>query len=667
MLNDTDYADTYYVYNEYNQLAVVVPPLAVNKAITETSLNDLCYQYRYDGRSRLVEKKLPGKGWEYMVYDKQDRLVATQDAELRKKSQWLYTKYDQFSRVIMTGICQAMGNSQVMGISRLEEQNYADTKGSNNESRSSSIVVNYSGMEVYYSVAQGYPQYDKVYNFLSLTYYDSYPPGAPVVPSQILGDTILQENSQSFGISTKGLSTASYVKNTEASDHGWTKNYSYYDTKGRPVGTHSINHLGGYTKTESKLDFAGVAQTVITKHKMLATDTEKVITETFTYDHQNRMLVHKHQVDGNPEEILAQNKYNELSQLENKKVGGISIGSPLQSIDYKYNIRGWMTQINDPAALNGKLFGYELKYQNPTLSQYTRFNGNISEVDWKTAGIDGALKRYTYAYDPLNRLKAGYYQEPNATVPNNNFFNEEIAYDLNGNITNLQRNTKGSDNTPHYIDNIDYTYSGNQLISVKDNTQNSSGYPYIVTPFTITYDDNGNMIRHRDKGLESIEYNFLNLPSKIIGATGKFQKFYNYQYKSDGSKISKTYIRGMETWTTDYLDGFQYGFYTGPTPSLPGSGLQFVPTSEGYFNFENNKYIYNYTDHLGNVRVSYMKGISGAELIEENNYYPFGLRHEDGNNIPGNSAYNYKYNGKELQETGMYDYGARMYMPDIGR
>ncbi|MCJ7936195.1 MAG: DUF4329 domain-containing protein [Chryseobacterium sp.] len=27
----------------------------------------------------------------------------------------------------------------------------------------------------------------------------------------------------------------------------------------------------------------------------------------------------------------------------------------------------------------------------------------------------------------------------------------------------------------------------------------------------------------------------------------------------------------------------------------------------------------------------------------------------------------YKYNGKELQETGVYDYGARMYMPDIGR
>ncbi|WP_313090210.1 RHS repeat-associated core domain-containing protein [Chryseobacterium flavum] len=29
--------------------------------------------------------------------------------------------------------------------------------------------------------------------------------------------------------------------------------------------------------------------------------------------------------------------------------------------------------------------------------------------------------------------------------------------------------------------------------------------------------------------------------------------------------------------------------------------------------------------------------------------------------------YNYKYNGKELQETGMYDYGARFYMPDVAR
>ncbi len=49
---------------------------------------------------------------------------------------------------------------------------------------------------------------------------------------------------------------------------------------------------------------------------------------------------------------------------------------------------------------------------------------------------------------------------------------------------------------------------------------------------------------------------------------------------------------------------------------------------------------------------------------EKSNYYPFGSY----NILAGNPAYKYGYNGKELQtESGMYDYGARMYMADIGR
>ncbi|WP_367118545.1 RHS repeat-associated core domain-containing protein [Chryseobacterium sp.] len=51
--------------------------------------------------------------------------------------------------------------------------------------------------------------------------------------------------------------------------------------------------------------------------------------------------------------------------------------------------------------------------------------------------------------------------------------------------------------------------------------------------------------------------------------------------------------------------------------------------------------------------------------MEVNTYYPFGLLHNY--TATTQNAYQYKYNGKELQETGMYDYGARFYMPDIGR
>jgi len=85
--------------------------------------------------------------------------------------------------------------------------------------------------------------------------------------------------------------------------------------------------------------------------------------------------------------------------------------------------------------------------------------------------------------------------------------------------------------------------------------------------------------------------------------------------------------------------------------------------------FKNSSYIYSYTDHLGNVCLSYFKNAFGsAEVLEENNFYPFGLKHEGYNAQAGNPSYNYQYNGKELQrETGWSDYGARMYMADIGR
>jgi RHS repeat-associated protein len=68
------------------------------------------------------------------------------------------------------------------------------------------------------------------------------------------------------------------------------------------------------------------------------------------------------------------------------------------------------------------------------------------------------------------------------------------------------------------------------------------------------------------------------------------------------------------------------------------------------------------------VRLSYTKNGSGTEIIEESNYYPFGLKHQGYNQTQGNPSYKYQYNGKEIQEeTGWSDFGARMYMSDIGR
>jgi RHS repeat-associated protein len=733
VLNATQNTDTYYVYNEYDQLAFVIPPLASAPTVETATVENLYYQYRYDGRNRLVEKKLPGKGWEYMVYDKQDRLIATRDTNLKDLNQWMYTKYDQFSRVIMTGICIGYGNT------RIEEQNYADTRGSNNEMRYPNKQMDYSGMDVYYSVNQGYPQYDKVYNFLSINYYDTYPVGAPATPSQILGENVLPENTQNSSISTKGLPTASYVKNTEASDYGWTKNYTYYDTKGRAIGSHSINYLGGYTKTESKLDFSGVPQETYTTHLRRPNEEAISIKERFVYDTQNRLLKHYHQVDNWKEQLLADNSYNELSQLSNKKVGSVNGGAPLQSIDYAYNIRGWMTDINKDQMtvpnLGGKLFSYKIKYNqkngitNPDPVLFAgkdvqpKYNGNIAEVDWRAVESLGANpplepKRYGYAYDSLNRLTAGYYQNPNNTGSKEN--TESLDYDLNGNITNLYRTSvmENGNTTATVIDKLSYTYVGNQAVKIKDNSNNKTGYEG-TAGYPIDYDVNGNMKSMIDKQITGISYNYLNLPSVLNIGFDPITTQIKTNYRADGVKLRKETLKtstgvASTTWTkeiTDYLDGFQYlstkssgggasemfslapmetkqalemqAFRIGPPIDIDpipidpiivnphNPELQFFPTAEGFYDYQRKMYIYQYEDHLGNVRVSYTRSntTGGVEITDANDYYPFGMNHlKTGNAYFGAGKYqNYKYNGKELQETGMYDYGARMYMSDLGR
>ena len=123
--------------------------------------------------------------------------------------------------------------------------------------------------------------------------------------------------------------------------------------------------------------------------------------------------------------------------------------------------------------------------------------------------------------------------------------------------------------------------------------------------------------------------------------------------------------------TTDYLAGFQY----------KNLFLQFFPHAEGYVNATkigtgyNFKHVFNYTDHLGNIRLSYSdtnnnNAITTNEILEENHYYPFGLKHSGYNTNNSQPSYKYKFNGFELQdELGLnwYDYKARNYDPALGR
>ncbi|SEG38423.1 RHS repeat-associated core domain-containing protein [Halpernia humi] len=650
--------DTYYVYNEFNQLAFVIPPMAV--ANPNAYLDSLCYQYHYDGKNRLVEKKLPGKGWERMVYDKQDRLVMTQDSNMGVGAQWLVTKYDQFGRVVYTGITTYMPITRSYIQSIFDNQTDA-TLSKNNETLSpTGFVMN--GLTVNYTNVNYPTNLSKV---LSVNYYDTYPAGTPTFDN-ILAQTspqLLTATYTTDGRSTKSLPLASFVKDIE--DDDWTKNYSFYDTKGRAFATYSINHLGGYTKTESLLDFAGIAQKTYTFQKRLSSSAEVQIRERFVYNAFNNVLEkHYHQVNTQPEELLTDNHYNELGQLAYKNVGNV-LGSPLQKEDYSYNIRGWMTGINDPSNLGSDLFAYRINYQNPLpisstnpIKPTAKYNGNISQIDWITSS-EGTLKRYNYDYDKLNRLLSGKYLEPNTVVPEKNYFNESLTYDKNGNIMSLDRFSlpaQGS-TTAQHIDQLSYTYAGNQATSIIDGTGNYLGYSggsYYGA--NLKYDANGNLTSSINSQVSGIAYNFLNLPNIV----SRYGPPMYYTYRADGTKVKKIYY----STTTDYLDGFQY-----VTNGTAAAVLQFIPTAEGYYDFTKNAYIYNYVDHLGNVRLSYTKNSSTGvpDILDRSDYYPFGLKQASSSTTTANAAYNYKYQGQELQETGFYSFKWRNYMPDVGR
>lgn len=654
-----------------------------------------------------------------MVYDKQDRLIFTQDASLASSANqfgakgWLFTKYDQFSRVVYTGFVAS--NDDRATVQAIVTN--STTIISNNESRSSSSG-NYSGLDLYYTNS-AFPSV--ITKLLSVNYYDTYPDETPF-PDQnkILNQPILEETYDTLGRSTKSLPLASFVKNIN--DDSWTKNYSFYDGKGRSIGSTSINHLGGSTVVGSKLDFAGIVKQTQTLHNRIASEIPVNIIEDFTYDHQNRLLKHYHEVVGKtPKELLADNTYDDLGRLVSKKVGAVSdatfaeVSLALQTIKYDYNIRGWMTGINlNPTGGldTGKLFSYKIKYNDPVNTAIKKYNGNIAEIDWIYQDEDA--KRYEYTYDDLNRLRKGNYKSPGqTTTTDSKFYNEELTYDVNGNIKTLIRNAKPQVSTQAavQVDDLTYVYENtnksNRLSTVYDNAQNSNGYPAVTVPQPMTYDFNGNMLTMPDKGItDPIVYNYLNLPQTIIQGGNPI----NYTYRADGVKLHKKLTVGGQDIDTDYLDGFVYTTpysedldgalldnpdvaHAGQRESFelaektvvgPGGPINlteaspnFFPTAEGFYDYENFKYIYQYKDHLGNVRLSFDRSPDdgSAEVVSSNDYYPFGLNfiniqartsHPPVYN-PSVSFENYKYNGKELQETGMYAMDFRHYMPDIGR
>ena len=249
--------------------------MSASDGVNPTELAELCYQYKYDYRNRLVEKKIPGKGWEYIVYNKLDQPVMTQDPLLKAEGAWLFTKYDPFGRVAYTGSITDDRDREVI---QNEANAYTNVLW---VARGGAVII--GGVTMYYNDA-GYPKTQNAEVF-TINYYDDY---EFLANEDALFNNPTTVYNAAITDRTKSLATASKVKVLETND--WITSVTYYDQKARPIYVLSTNeYLDTVDKIETKLDFVGRVRESKATHTK-GSNAPIVTVDTFTYDHMGRLL-----------------------------------------------------------------------------------------------------------------------------------------------------------------------------------------------------------------------------------------------------------------------------------------------------------------------------------------------------------------------------------------
>lgn len=450
--------DTRYIYDRMGNLLYVLPPGISATAFTDTDAMflELVHAYRYDGRRRVVEKKIPGKGWEHIVYNALDQIVFSQDQKLRLAGQWLFNKYDAFGRVVLTGV-YADGNTREniqTGLDGMTGLPLWEVRDNTNVSLTGTGYTN-----------NAYPNVSIV-EYHTVSFHDDY---------DFLGNGFGSPiGSQASGSQVKGLVTGIMSKVLSVGNMLLTVNY--YDLDGRVVQTKSSNHLSGMDVVDNTYSFSGELTSSVRTHTAYGATT--VISSGFSYDHMGRMKQERNNINGQGDIVLSEKVYNVLGQPFQQKLAG-----GMYSTELSYNERGWLrTNIGDR-------FSLSLQYQDGIHPQY---NGNISGQRWDAGASFPLSNWFSYQYDGLQRLT-------NAT--SNASMSEAITYDAMGNISTLNRNSSGPNqyhyfsggNRLHYVDNVTgaYGYDVNGNAETDGRTGMLISYNHLNLPVSASAGNNG--------------------------------------------------------------------------------------------------------------------------------------------------------------------------------
>lgn len=336
---------------------------------------------------------------------------------------------------------------------------------------------------------------------------------------------------------------------------------------------------------------------------------------------------------------------------------------------YDYNVRNW------PLSIESDNFKERLCYNvcnNGLCSWRNLYNGNIGAISWQCG--NGIKRAFHFTYNAQNMLTDSGYNEGDRLNDWQGNYDESLSYDKMGNVQSLLRSGLLDDGSYGLIDNLSYSYHGNQLLKVDD----AAVGPYYQGAFHFVdgadetveyeYDANGNLVRDLNKGIISISYDLNNQPRKIEYNDGRNV---SYLYDAEGSKLSVSYnltamssaqpqmpvMQSSDVASANVSNGQKTIDYCGNI--IYDGDETMILNDVGYalYNKDNNlSFHYYLKDHLGNNRVVVSEN---GEIEQVNDYYPTGALMASSK---GGDTQRFKFNGKELDRTNglnRYDYGAR--------
>jgi RHS repeat-associated protein len=577
------------LYDEAGRLKYSISPKGYSEWVNETAkswetLKKYATYNEYNSLGWLLSAQSPDEGKSIFIYDTDGKILFSENEEQRNAStrRFSYTVYDVLGRAIESG--EKIGS---VGSPKSGTIIDASVFRTVYDEAFSSTEIGFTGKTQNYTLGK----ISKTWNQNCITYY-SY-----------TYDGKIEWVAQQY---TNGPGTK-------------TIEYKYND------------------------DILGRLDSVIYQRR-----SSDQFTHRYVYDLDGRLTDVYTKAYGQTEEKL-QAHYIYYAHGPLKRV---EIAGNLQGIDYVYNINGWLKSINSPdltasadpggdgatgahSGFGSDLFGMSLDYYS---GDYERngsniisvpgtalYNGNISANRWKNKKFDQAsanTNAYQYTYNNRGFLnQANFGTVSSGSFTNSGAYNETITdYDLNGNILGLTRYASYN-NTSKRIDALTYNYytTSNQLKSVNDAETQTAFTTDVKNQASnnYTYNKIGLVISNIGDN-QFFTYDVYGHVTQITNSSGSILATYTYDDK--GFRIKKE-AGGTTTWYVRDLSGQIISTYlqnattyTLNEVNLYGSSRigQALANSSGSI----EKYQYELTDHLGNVRVTFCANADGPKSSE---------------------------------------------------